>query len=130
MVAHTTDDILRELDRTRGGPVQFEDPRTRTRYVLVPQESYYRALPFIHPEAGNEAEPIQWDESKNARRCALLERKYGGLSSPQEEAELATLQEEMYRYRAQVAPLPLKLLELVEEALAHRAASRNSAADA
>jgi hypothetical protein len=52
----------------------------------------------------------------------LIDRKYASGLSPAEQAELDSLQDEMYRYRERVAPLPLKALELVREALEQRAA--------
>ena len=50
----------------------------------------------------------EWTEEKNRRRCELIDRKYDhGLTSP-EEAELALLQDAMYRHVDRVAPLPLE----------------------
>ena len=57
---------------------------------------------------GAPANPMDWTEAKNARRCALIDRKYAGALTPPEAVELAGLQEEMLRYRQQVAPLPLE----------------------
>jgi hypothetical protein len=118
MVAQSTDDILRELDRTGGGPVQFEDPRTHARYVLIPQAAYRRVQPLIANGHETEpGEPVEWSEEKNARRCALIRRKHSGSLSADEGQELESLQDQMYRYRAQVAPLPQKLLEVLEAGL-------------
>ena len=128
MVAHSTDDILRELDRTGGGPVEFEDPRTHAQYVLIPHEAYRRVQPLIEPAAkSNGEQAVVWNEAKNARRGELIDRKYGAGLSAAEEGELTALQEEMYRHRAQVAPLPLRALELMREALEHRAAQHRPA---
>jgi hypothetical protein len=127
MAAQLSPDALSELDRAQGGPVQFEDPRTRAKYVLIPQEAYRRVQPFIEPAAkSNGEDAVEWNEAKNTRRGELIDRKYAAGLSPAEEAELNGLQEEMYRYRAQVAPLPLRALELMREALEHRAAKQRS----
>jgi hypothetical protein len=129
MVAQSTDDILRELDRTQGGPVEFEDPRTHARYVLIPHEAYRLIRPLIsngHDAESNE--PVEWSEEKNARRCALIRRKHSGGLSASEEDELEELQDEMYRYRAQVAPLPLKMLEVIQAGLERLVEAKGAAA--
>ncbi len=127
MVAQLTSDILDELDRTQGGPVQFEDPRTHARYVLIPHDAYRQVQPLI--ENGHDeqvAEPVQWNDEKNARRCDLIRRKHTSGLAANEASELSTLQDEMYRYRAQVAPLPLKMLEVIQAGL-ERLAERKAA---
>jgi len=129
MVAQNTDEIIRELDRTPAAPVQFEHPRTHARYVLISQEAYQRVRPLLESaEPANGDAAVEWNEEKNARRCDLIDRDYAGGLSADEEAELATLQDEMYRHRAQVAPLPLEMLELLKEALENRAAKSQAAA--
>ena len=48
-----------------------------------------------------------WTDEKNRRRCELIDRKYDhGLNSA-EEAELALLQDALYCFIDQIAPLPL-----------------------
>jgi hypothetical protein len=129
MVAQTTDDILRELDRTEGGPVQFEDPRNHARYMLIPQEDYHRVAPLLDGNGERRGATVQWNETKNERRWDLIDRKYASGLSAEELTELNDLQDELYRYRAQVAPLPLKMLELMKEGL-ERQAERRASADA
>jgi hypothetical protein len=117
MVAQLSSDLLDELDR--GGTVQFEDPRTRARYVLIPQADYRQVLPLLSRGDGSATtDPVDWNEEKNARRCALVAKRHsgGGLSAA-EEVELDALQNEMYRHRAAVAPLPLAMLEVIEAGL-------------
>ena len=48
----------------------------------------------------------EWTDEKNRRRCELIDRKYDHGLSPAEEAELALLQDAMYRAVDRVAPLP------------------------
>lgn len=128
MVAQTTDDILRELDRAEGGPVQFEDPRNHARYMLIPQEEYHRVALLLDGNGERHGPAVQWNEQKNIRRCDLIKRKHAGGLAAEELTELNELQDEMYRYRAQVAPLPLKMLELMREGL-ERQAERRATAD-
>jgi hypothetical protein len=126
MVARTTDEILRELDRTQGGPVRFEDTRTHARYVVIPEDAYLQSLPLLG--VGQDArpfEPLEWNDAKNARRIDLIQRKYSRGITEEEASELNVLQDEMYRYRAQVAPLPLEMLELLKEGLERRAEQQN-----
>jgi len=125
MVAPTSSEILRELARTSGGPVYFEDPQTHARYVALRQEMFDRLLPL--PAAEPTQKPLSdWNDEKNERRGELIDRKYASGLSAAELAELDTLQDEMYRHRERVAPLPLKALELVREALEHRAAQQSA----
>lgn len=66
---------------------------------------------------------ILWTEEKNARRVALVNKKYDSRLSAAEERELATLQDEVCRHQACVAPLNNRALELILEALEQRASS-------
>jgi hypothetical protein len=61
------------------------------------------------PKSADGASPQdgEWTEEKNRRRCELIDRKYDHGLTPAEEAELALLQDAMYRYIDKVAPLPL-----------------------
>jgi hypothetical protein len=56
---------------------------------------------------GSTTEGAEWTDEKNRRRCELIDRKYDHGLTPAEEAELAVLQDAMYRFIDQVAPLPL-----------------------
>jgi hypothetical protein len=49
----------------------------------------------------------EWTDAKNARRCALVDKKIDGNLSAVEAFELTDLQQQMLRYRDRVAPLPL-----------------------
>jgi hypothetical protein len=128
MVAHTTDDILRALDEAPQGPVQFEDPRTRSRYVLIPHEAYRRILPLLGSPPASTGPQVEWSDTKNDRRIALIKREVAGMLSNDEQAQLQQLQDEFYRYREQVAPLPDAMLELLEEALVRRVSEKLDAA--
>jgi hypothetical protein len=70
---------------------------------------------------GAPANPTDWTEAMNARRCELIDRKYAGALTPQEAIELARLQEEMLRYRQRVAPLPLEDARRLHQELLEKA---------
>lgn len=48
-----------------------------------------------------------WTESKNKRRCYLIDKDVDGRLSCDEGRELAELQAEMLEWRREVAPLPI-----------------------
>ncbi len=73
---------------------------------------------------GTSANPGDWTEAKNARRCELIDRKYAGTLTPQEGIELAGLQDEMLRYRQRVAPLPLEEARRLHQELLTKAADQ------
>ncbi len=67
------------------------------------------ALARVVPVAPNKQEAGgKWTDILNARRCDLIDKKYSESLSVEEEAELASLQERMLRYRRQVAPWPIE----------------------
>jgi len=126
MVAQTTDEILRELDQTPNGPVEFEDFRTQTRYVVIARDDYERMRP--PPSHGSQKAampPEDWSEDKNSRRYDLIDKKIAETLTAAEAEELEVLQAEMLRYRQRVAPLPLEdARKLHQELLAKAAAAQ------
>jgi len=122
MVAQNQSDIIRELARTSGGPVYFEDPQTHTRYVALSQATFERLLPM--PDEEQPQSPTEaWTEAKSARRFDLIHKKFDGGLTTEEVGELSVLQAEMLRYRDRVSPLPLEdarklLSELLQKAAA------------
>jgi hypothetical protein len=69
---------------------------------------------------GGQAHQGEWTEEQNRRRCELIDRKYDHGLSPSEQAELALLQDAMYRYIDKVAPLPLDEARELHQELLHR----------
>jgi hypothetical protein len=133
MAAKLTPEQVAELERSGGSPFEMENPQTRQRYVLVPREAYLQAKPLFEaivgyswparPSSGQEpVSAVEWNDAKNERRCALIDRKHDvGLSSA-EEAELDTLQGELAAHQRLLAPRPLAILELLDEAHRQHAA--------
>ncbi len=72
-----------------------------------------RAFPSQNDDTGKKS---GWTESKNNRRCELIDKMIDAKISPDEEKELEDLQDQMLRYRRRVAPLPLAhAAQLLEE---------------
>jgi hypothetical protein len=134
MTSTLTPEQVAELERSGGSPMVMEDPRTRRGYVLVPQEAYRQIRPLFEaiigqaqhaPQTpGQEGPPSsEWADARNERRCELIDKKHDtGLSSA-EQTELNRLQAELAAHQRLVAPRPLAVLELIEEALRQRAAN-------
>jgi hypothetical protein len=109
MIAPLSTEVLTELDRVQGGPVQVEDPRNHARYVVIPQEDYQRIQPLLaHAEPLNGDDQADWNEEKNSRRCDLIDKEIAGTLLLDEAIELRALQNQLLAYRRRVAPLPLE----------------------
>ena len=80
-------------------------------------------MPLPQATNGTPADSGGWTDAKNARRCELIDRKYAGTLTPQEAIELAGLQDEMFRYRQRVAPLPLEEARRLHQELLMKAAA-------
>jgi hypothetical protein len=137
MPATLTPEQVAELERNGGSPFLIEDPQTHQGYVLVPSEAYQQAQPLFEAIIGHtraslassgkdQAAPVEWNDAKNTRRCALIDRKHDAGLSAEEEKELDSLQAELAAHQRLVAPRPLAILELLEEALEQRAAAHSS----
>jgi hypothetical protein len=134
MAITLTPEQVDELERSDGSPPQVQNPRNHRGYVLVPSESYEQHRPIFdaliedtRASLGQTAQaptvPVVWNDQKNTRRCALIDKKHNDGLTAQETTELLRLQSELEGYQRQVAPRPLAILELMEDGLRHRAAS-------
>ena len=129
MVAKLNEAQLDELDRSETRTMPVEDPRNRERYVVIPYDDYQRLLPILElRQRPSTNRLVKWNDQKNGRRCDLIEKEVAGSITQDEQAELERLQDEFYRFRDQVAPLPVEMLELVKEALERRAAEARALA--
>jgi len=122
MVAQNFDEIIRELDLTPASPVTFEHPRTHARYVLIPQAAYQRVQPLLEPAKPVNGDEVEWNEEKNARRWALVDKEIAQTLSVDEAIELESLQQELLAYRQRVAPLPMEGLRELHAELLEKAA--------
>ena len=117
---------LEALESQRRPVVVVRHSRTKKGYAVMPEKVYDAARPLIELVTGqakgsaSDTEEI-WTEAKNARRVALVNKKYDSKLSAAEQRELATLQDEVCRYQERVAPLNNHALELILEALQQRA---------
>jgi hypothetical protein len=78
-------------------------------------------VPSPQPREASEPEG-EWTGEKNRRRGELLDRKYDHGLSPAEEAELALLQDALYRTIDKLAPLPLDAVRSLHQELLQKAA--------
>ncbi len=137
MPATLTPQQVAELERSGSSPFMVENPQTHEGYVLVPSAAYQQAKPLFEAIIGytraslsspahERSVPVEWSDTKNARRCALIDKKHDLGLLPAEETELDRLQSELAAYQRLVAPRPLAILELLEEALQQRAAANST----
>ncbi|NLF71420.1 MAG: hypothetical protein GX575_20500 [Candidatus Anammoximicrobium sp.] len=129
-----TPEQIAELERSGGSLFVVVNPQTRQGYVLVPTDAYLQAKPLFEAIIGrmpgsvslsaqDQLGPVEWNDVKNARRCALIDKKHDAGLLPAEETELDRLQAELAAHQRLVAPRPLAILELLEDALRQRAAN-------
>jgi hypothetical protein len=88
-----------------------------------------RAVACVVPPpiaANGSASAEEWTDERNTRRITLIRKKHAAGLAPGETAELAVLQEQMLRYRQQVAPLPLEDARKLHQELLARAARKTS----
>ena len=69
----------------------------------------------------------EWTESKNARRCALIDQQVAGTLSQAEQVELEQLQQALRRELQRVAPLPLEDAHALVRELLEKAQRRTEA---
>lgn len=88
--------------------------------LRVNGKTLFRVIP-VSP-SDNSAEH-DWSDERNARRCLLIDKEVRGAITANEATELEDLQDQLRRYRRQVAPLPLaetrQMLEELERTAAH-----------
>lgn len=79
-----------------------------------------RVTPAQAPANARQAS-VAWDDTKNARRCELVDRQIEGRLLPNEAAELALLQQQMLAERRRLAQVPLDDLRLLHQELLAKA---------
>lgn len=96
-------ELADELVRNGNRPLTVEDPRTHRQYVIIPAND--STLPL---NASAENGTLGWNQDKNARRFALIDKDIAGTITGEEAVELAKLQQEISTFLSRVAPLPIK----------------------
>lgn len=71
-------------------------------------------------QADSSAPQGEWNETKNVRRCALIDKEIDGMLTPAERIELELLQRQAVAYRDCVAPLPIEGARKLHEQLLAR----------
>jgi hypothetical protein len=92
-------------------------------------EPVVRVLPVPKPANGPPPD-VEWTESKNRRRCDLIDREIDGTLTPDERIELEDLQQQLRRYVDKVAPLSLEPLRKLHQELLDKAAKNQPASPA
>ena len=59
---------------------------------------------IIESLEADSAAPSEWNETRNTRRCALIDKEIDGTLTPTERVELELLQKQAVAYRDRVAP--------------------------
>jgi hypothetical protein len=119
MTPKLSKELAREIERT-GAPLSVEDPRTHKLYVIVSADEYKEPARQARPTAKRSG----WNEAKNARRFALIDKEIAGTITPAETDELANLQREVDDYLDRVAPLPLDAVRDLHDRLVRQAHER------
>lgn len=113
-------DLVAALLRNGNRPLPVEDPQSHRKYLIVPADE------------GSEPEPAgvenhgEWSEAKNVRRFELIDKQLAGSISSREAIELATLQREIDRFLARVAPLPIAAARQLHQQLMSLACNQGS----
>jgi hypothetical protein len=122
MPIHVSDKQLDQMESGRQAAVIVRSDRTKKGYALIPQRIYDQLRPLlqcvvmraelpVHGEGNGHA--VEWTPEKNARRVALINKKYDkGLTSA-EKKELSRLMSEADRFRDLTAPVRNDILELI-----------------
>lgn len=67
----------------------------------------------------------EWTEEQNQRRCELVDKEIDGTLTDEDAVELEHLQSTMLAYRRRLAPLPLKEVRELHQALLEKAQKQN-----
>lgn len=119
-----------ELDKLEASATKVlvvRHPRTKRRFVVLPEATYERARPLfefvasqVDLEQAGKSGNGDWTEEKNARRLALIEKKNHQKLTAAEQQEFERLQQQAYQHRDRVAPVRNEVLRLLLEALERR----------
>jgi len=130
MALTVSDKQLEAIDIERQPVLLVRHSRTKKGYAVMPESVYDHARPLIEFMMADGTTPehsqTTWTDAKNARRAALIHKKYDSKLSASEERELVTLQEEVCRHQERVAPLRNQVLELIVQALEQRVKASRS----
>lgn len=127
MALQLSNQELNQLEESATKVLVVRHPRTKRKFVVLSEAAYERARPLIEfvatqvdVEQTDKSDNGNWTEEQNARRIALIEKKYRHKLTAAEQQELERLQERAYQHRDRVAPVRNEVLKLVLEALERR----------
>ncbi len=131
MAIHVSERQLDQIEHGQQPAVIVRSERTKKGYAVIRQKVYEQFRPLLQcvamqvevPQPGN-GHTIEWTEQKNARRVALVNKKYDQALTNAEKRELAVLAAEADRYRDRTAHVQTEILELILAGLKQQAAKK------
>ncbi len=111
MTPTLSSELQRALDQSGGQVLRVEDPRTHKAYAIVDWDVASNWIEANHEGVED------WSEEKNARRCALIRKKFADGLTPAEMAELDQLQEQVGQFREHFGPLAAGTLHALDSEL-------------
>ena len=131
MALTISDKQLEAIDVQRR-PLVVRHSRTEKGHVVMPESVYEAVRPLIELMQMSfvpaDAKETTWTEAKNARRGALIQKKYASKLTAGEKRELKALQQEVGQYADRVAGPRNEILELLLLGLEHKAAQQKATA--
>lgn len=120
MPIHVSDRQLDRIEHGREPGVVVRSARTKKGYAVISEDAYDQLRPLLqcvamqveHPPTKN-GHATAWPEEKNARRAALVNKKYDSGLTAAEKKELAVLSAEVDDYLSRADQVRNKILELV-----------------
>lgn len=127
----STATLEKQLEPVTSGREKMARVRVGKTTVVVLSELFFRRVqPLLdyvanRPDAAQSSPSTEWNEKKNARRVALINKKYDHGLTAAEKKELARLQKEADGFRDRVAPVRNEILELALAGLKQKTSKKH-----
>jgi len=117
------------LDSSKKRAVIVRSGRSKKGYAVISKTVYDQVRPLLQyvtvpVDAATTAPSEEWTEEKNARRVALINKKYDQGLTAAEKKELQRLQTEVDEFADRAAPVRNEVLELLLLGLKQAAKAR------
>ncbi len=122
--------VEKQLEAVASGREKMARVRVGKSAVVILSEQFFdQVQPILEymasqPDAAPSNGATEWNEDKNARRAALINKKHDHELTGAQKKELARLQKEANEFRARMAPVRTEILELLLAGLKQKAAKR------
>ena len=131
MALHISEKQLDLLDSSKKPAVFVRNGRTKKGYAVISETVYDQVRPLlqhvavqVEPGAATAPPSDEWTEEKNARRVALINKKYDQGLTAAERKELQRLQAGVDEFADRSAPVRTEVLELLLLGLKQSAKAR------